>query len=255
MALKNKRGSILHSSLKGHQWLGFPDGASGKELACQCRRHKRCMFYPSVSKIPWRRAWQPTSVFLPGESQGRRSPVGYSPCGHKESDTTELLTHTQMTEHNVGTTQPVHKPTVCEKWNFQIPKGSENGPGGHAGSRWPNGITWSFAGASLPKPLGGHFRIWNRKGHWLKVRSAGRDKVSAWTSWDNMGRRPAGSQSLGIGGTELGNRAAPAGLLLPHLRSIAVRSTEHIHGCEQVLDLESFPEPPSAPSLFICQLE
>ena len=61
--------------------------------------------------------------------------MGYSPCGHKESDTTELLTHTQMTEHNVGTTQPVHKATVCEKWNFQIPKGSENGPGGLAGSQ------------------------------------------------------------------------------------------------------------------------
>ena len=34
--------------------------------------------------------------------------MGYSPCGHKELDMTELLTYTQMTEHNVGTTQPVH---------------------------------------------------------------------------------------------------------------------------------------------------
>ena len=42
-----------------------------------------------VSKIPWRRAWQSTPVFLPGESHGQRSLVGYSPQGHKELDTTE----------------------------------------------------------------------------------------------------------------------------------------------------------------------
>jgi len=42
-----------------------------------------------VQKIPWRRAWQPTPVFLPGESQGQRSLVDYSSWGCKESDTTE----------------------------------------------------------------------------------------------------------------------------------------------------------------------
>ena len=41
--------------------------------------------------FPWRRAWQPTPVFLPGESHGRRRLVGYSPWGRKESDTTERL--------------------------------------------------------------------------------------------------------------------------------------------------------------------
>ena len=43
-------------------------------------------------KIPWRRKWQPTPVFLPGASHGQRSLAGYSPWGHKESDTTEQLT-------------------------------------------------------------------------------------------------------------------------------------------------------------------
>ena len=47
-------------------------------------------FHPWVWKIPWRREWQPTPVFLPRESQGQRSLVGYSPQGCKESDTTEL---------------------------------------------------------------------------------------------------------------------------------------------------------------------
>ena len=57
-------------------------GTNGKELASQCRRHKRCGFDPWVRKIPWRRAWQPTPVFLPGESHGQRSLAGYSPQGH-----------------------------------------------------------------------------------------------------------------------------------------------------------------------------
>ena len=51
----------------------FPDGASGKEPVCQCKSHKRCRFDLGVGKIPWRRAWQPTTVFLPGESHGQRT--------------------------------------------------------------------------------------------------------------------------------------------------------------------------------------
>ena len=47
--------------------------------------------YPWVGKVPWRKAWQPTPVFLPGEFPGWRSLTGYSPRGCKESDTTERL--------------------------------------------------------------------------------------------------------------------------------------------------------------------
>ena len=46
---------------------------SGKVSTCPHRRCKRCGFYPWVRKIPRRRAWQPTPVFLPGESHGQRS--------------------------------------------------------------------------------------------------------------------------------------------------------------------------------------
>ena len=69
--------------------LDFPGGASGKEPTCQCRKHKRHMFSPWVGKIPWRRAWQPMPIFLPGESHGQGSLEGYSPWSHKESDTTK----------------------------------------------------------------------------------------------------------------------------------------------------------------------
>ena len=53
--------------------LGFPDVTSGKESACQGRRHKRPKF------TPLRRAWQTTPVFLTGESHGQRSLVNYGP--------------------------------------------------------------------------------------------------------------------------------------------------------------------------------
>ena len=61
--------------LEGHR---YPGGSwqSGKESTCQRRRHR---FDPWIGKIPWRRKWQPTPVFLPGESHGQRSLVGYSP--------------------------------------------------------------------------------------------------------------------------------------------------------------------------------
>ena len=59
-----------------------------KSVCLQCGRPG---FDPWVGKIPWRRKWQPIPIFFPGESHGRRSLVGYSPRGRKESDTTERL--------------------------------------------------------------------------------------------------------------------------------------------------------------------
>ena len=61
------------------QLLKLPMVLSGEEPACQCRRHNRCVFDPWVRKIPWRRTWQPTPVFLPREAHGQRSLVGYNP--------------------------------------------------------------------------------------------------------------------------------------------------------------------------------
>ena len=62
----------------------FPGGACGKDPAWKYRRHKICEFNPWVGKIPWRREWQPTPVFLPGKFHGQRSLAGYSPQGPKE---------------------------------------------------------------------------------------------------------------------------------------------------------------------------
>ena len=60
--------------VKNHQWV---------------QEMQEIRLDPSVGRIPWRRKWQPTPVFLPGESHGQGSLAGYSPWGHKELDTTE----------------------------------------------------------------------------------------------------------------------------------------------------------------------
>ena len=73
--------------------MGFSGGARGKESACQYRRRKRYRFDLWVRKISWRRKWQPTSVFLLGESHGQRSLVGYGSWGHKELGMTEVTQH------------------------------------------------------------------------------------------------------------------------------------------------------------------
>ena len=69
----------------------LPKWHNGKESPCQCRRLKRYRFNPWGRKIPWRREWQPTPMFLPEKFHGQRSPAGYRPWGHKESDMTERL--------------------------------------------------------------------------------------------------------------------------------------------------------------------
>ena len=89
----------MSPALQADSLLSEPDGASGKEPSCQCRRYKRPGLSPWVGEIPWSRKWQPTPVFLPGESHGQRSLVGYTPWGHKELGTTEATAHTRWPQH------------------------------------------------------------------------------------------------------------------------------------------------------------
>ena len=71
---------------------------------------RRCGFHPWVRKIPWRRKWQTTPVFLPGKSHGQRSLGVYSPWGRRESDTIERLIlsftfHFQMNSECIAATE------------------------------------------------------------------------------------------------------------------------------------------------------
>ena len=86
--IQGNTGKVSHLvNLGGIIWgIGLPGGASHEEPACQCKRGK---FDPWVRKTPWKSAWQPILVFLPGKFHGQRSLKGYSPWGSKELDTTE----------------------------------------------------------------------------------------------------------------------------------------------------------------------
>ena len=72
-------------------YMDFLDGSDGKEYSCQCRRPGFNQNNPWVEKIPWRKEWLLTPIFLPVKFHGQRSLMGYSPWGHKESDMTEQL--------------------------------------------------------------------------------------------------------------------------------------------------------------------
>ena len=82
-------GSSVHGIFQARvlEW-GFKVFWVGKESACNAGDPG---FDPWVGTIPWRRAWQPAPVFLPGESHGQRSLAGYSPWGRRASDMTERL--------------------------------------------------------------------------------------------------------------------------------------------------------------------
>ena len=82
VAMLPKAHLTSHSRMSSSRWVMTPSWLSGSW---------RSFLYSSSVYSPWRRKWQPIPVFLPGESHGWRSLVGYSPWGHKELDTTERL--------------------------------------------------------------------------------------------------------------------------------------------------------------------
>ena len=90
---------------------GLPWLLSDKESACQCRR---CGCDPSVSKIPCRRKWQPTPIFLPRKSHGQRSLTGYSPWDCQGSD---MAGHSTAAAAAWTKIQPLKmKRTIDEVW-------------------------------------------------------------------------------------------------------------------------------------------
>ena len=97
---------------------GFPGGAMVKESACQCRSCKRHRFDPWVRKIPWRRKWQPTPVFLPGNptdrgaSQATQS-VGSQRIGHNWVSTSKHLEYGRLNNYEFSLSLGIsHAPEV-----------------------------------------------------------------------------------------------------------------------------------------------
>ena len=101
----------------------------------------RLKFNPWVGNIPWRRAWQPTPVFLPGESHRQRNLAGYSPWGHKQLDATEVTLHTCT---------PLYKQ--CDHIAFLFKRG-------------PKSILWSLAAPR--KVMGAWGGVW--KNSWKQT--------------------------------------------------------------------------------------
>ena len=102
-------------------YWGFPSGTSGKEPTCQCKRHKRHGFSLWVRKNFWRRAWQPTPVFLPRESHGQRSLEGYSPQGRESRTRLKWLSTAHM--QSMDRTQSSHPAlllfTLLHSWSLE----------------------------------------------------------------------------------------------------------------------------------------
>ena len=82
------QGLYSSCSERGLLCWGFPCSSVGKESACSAGDLGSI---PGSGRFPWRRKWQSTPVLFPGKSHAQKSLVGYSPWGHKESDTTERL--------------------------------------------------------------------------------------------------------------------------------------------------------------------
>ena len=78
--------------------MDFPGGSSSKESTCNAGD---LGLIPGLGRFPWRKAWQPTPIFLPGESQGQRSLADYSPWHCKESVMTEWLSTAHKAENNL----------------------------------------------------------------------------------------------------------------------------------------------------------
>ena len=93
-----------------------------------CLQCKRFEFNPWVGKILWRKKWQPTPVFLSGESRGQRCLAGYSLWGHKELGTTEATKHARGHTAVSYWLYPVQFssvtqscPTLCDPMNHSTP--------------------------------------------------------------------------------------------------------------------------------------
>ena len=121
----------MYSNFSKTTHLGFnrlppelPRWFSSRESTYQCKRHK---FDPWAGKIPWRRKWQPTPVFLPGQSQGQRNLVSYSPWCQKRVGH-NLVTKQQQQNNPSSTLQcdggqsalpletPISPPGSLEFW-------------------------------------------------------------------------------------------------------------------------------------------
>ena len=125
------------------------------------QRHKRCGFNSWVRNILWRRKWQHTPVFLPGESHGQRSLMGYSPWGHKGSEMTEWLSTAQNRSRKVN-------PKLTSEGIEP-----EKEVGTRTGAYYIHKLTWEIERDHFNCP-------WGRKARWIMGDALGRKRGKTW---------------------------------------------------------------------------
>ena len=148
--------------LTGHLFNeGSPDHCSDHPFQpANAGRCKRCWIDPRVGKIPWKRAWQPTPVVLPGEFHGQRSLEGYSLWGRKESDTTKQLNNNNIYLSYVLPVSPIRiwgfpdssigKESACNAGDPGSITGSGRCPG--EGIGYPFQYSWASLWPSIIHP-------------------------------------------------------------------------------------------------------
>ena len=115
--------------------MGFPGSISGKEPACEFRRHKKHESYPWVGKIPWRRAWQPTPVFLrvPWTSRRSNQSIIKEISPEYSSEGLMLKLKLQYFGHLMGRTDSLEKTLLLGKIEDRRRRGRQR-------MRWLNGM-------------------------------------------------------------------------------------------------------------------
>ena len=126
---------------------GFPGGSSDKESACQCRRCKRRGFSSWVRKIPWRRTWRPTLVFLSGEPCGRATVLGVTKS-RTRLKRLGMYTPTRFTPCGCTTSVWAAGPPPSPETALSSPHPGSGGPG-----HLPlNHLLWALQAAQCLEP-------------------------------------------------------------------------------------------------------
>ena len=160
-------GILFSANNKSYSIQGFQGGAGSKEPLSNAR-DLRSGLDPWIGKIPWRRNWQPTSVFLPREPRGQKRLVGYSPWGHKGLDLAPILFSTSPQQ--VFLLKYIKYQVTHASWkeSYDKPRQHTKKQRHYFANKSPYSQSFGFSSSSVQ-------RMWDR----LYIRKAGCQRIDA----------------------------------------------------------------------------